>query len=158
MSIELSIKKYSKIFHVESALINAIIEQESQYKPYVTGDAGEVGLMQVMPSTAKAFGWNPETEDLYNVDTNIKYGVKYIAFLERNFTNVMDVISAYNAGAYQNRKTLSVIHPYKNRAYVMRVYGKYISLMAINFINKAAPFVFGGLILLGLTGKRARDK
>jgi hypothetical protein len=148
MSIEKAIIKYSKEFKVEAPLIHAIIETESRYVPEAISYAGAVGLMQVLPSTAEFLGYDPDTEDLFDIDTNIKYGTKFLRLLMDHFPDLRDVISAYNAGPNQGGKTWNIIHPYTNRFFVYRVYGKYISLKGADFLNKNAPLLLGVLALV----------
>ena len=73
----------------------------------------------------------------------------------KHFPNIKDVISAYNAGPNQGGKEWNVIHPYKNRFYVYKIYGKYISLKGANFLNKNAPIILGVLALV-MTRRRKR--
>jgi soluble lytic murein transglycosylase-like protein len=58
---------------------DAIAEVESGYHPRAIGTAGEVGLMQVLPSTARMLGFEGTVEELTNPDANIHYGVTYLA-------------------------------------------------------------------------------
>jgi soluble lytic murein transglycosylase-like protein len=58
---------------------DAITEVESGYHPRAIGTAGEVGLMQVMPSTARMLGFEGTAEELATPDVNIHYGVAYLA-------------------------------------------------------------------------------
>jgi hypothetical protein len=58
---------------------DAIAEVESAYHPGSVGAAGEVGLMQVMPSTARLLGFEGTTEQLAAPEVNVRYGVTYLA-------------------------------------------------------------------------------
>jgi soluble lytic murein transglycosylase-like protein len=58
---------------------DAIAEVESAYHPGSVGTAGEVGLMQVMPSTARMLGFEGTAEELAAPEVNIRYGVTYLA-------------------------------------------------------------------------------
>jgi soluble lytic murein transglycosylase-like protein len=58
---------------------DAIMEVESGYHPGSVGAAGEVGLMQVMPSTARMMGFEGSIEELATPEVNIRYGVTYLA-------------------------------------------------------------------------------
>jgi hypothetical protein len=84
---------------VDPALVNSVIEQESHFKPNALGPvtkSGEraVGLMQVLPSTAKGLGIDP-----YNPVQNIWGGTWYLADLLRLYRgNAALALAAYNAG------------------------------------------------------------
>lgn len=84
-------------------LVAAIIKHESKFQPTAHSDGGAVGLMQLMPQTAAWIAGQlgePFTEDyLYDPALNIRYGVWYLAELEREFGgNDILALAAYNAG------------------------------------------------------------
>jgi soluble lytic murein transglycosylase-like protein len=60
------------------ALADAVIRVESRYNP-AASNGGAVGLMQIKPRTARGLGYSGATEGLHNPETNILYGVKYLA-------------------------------------------------------------------------------
>jgi hypothetical protein len=60
-------------------IADAIIEVESGYRPDAIGTAGEVGMMQVMPSTARMLGFFGTPSELARPEINIHYGVTYLA-------------------------------------------------------------------------------
>ncbi|MEW6012481.1 MAG: lytic transglycosylase domain-containing protein, partial [Elusimicrobiota bacterium] len=65
-------------FDLELAL--AIIKKESNFNPKIKSAVGAVGLMQIMPDTAKWLGLK-DTSKLTDPDVNIKYGIKYMRYL-----------------------------------------------------------------------------
>jgi soluble lytic murein transglycosylase len=89
---------------VDPYLASAIIREESQYDSRAVSRAGALGLMQLMPETARAMArrtGSPEgtREDLFTPDTNIRYGTRYLdELLERFGGNVIYAVAAYNAG------------------------------------------------------------
>src|SRR6185436_17156330 len=94
--------------HAEASLdpylVAAIIREESHYDPKAVSRVGAIGLMQIMPATAqnvaKKQGW-PETgrEELFDQDTNIRLGARYLGQLLQQFSgNVIHTVAAYNAG------------------------------------------------------------
>jgi len=90
------IARVANRYHVDAALIKAIIMAESSYNPKAISEQGAKGLMQLMPHTAKAFGVN----DSFNPKQNIKGGVRYFKQLTTLFNgNIMLALAAYNAGA-----------------------------------------------------------
>lgn len=87
--------KNSKEFDIDPAIIAAIIKQESDYYIYAKSSTGAMGLMQLMPQTAKDMG----TDDPYDVADNIRGGVKYFKYcLKRNNNDLALALATYNAG------------------------------------------------------------
>jgi soluble lytic murein transglycosylase-like protein len=60
-------------------IADAVIRVESNYDPTVIGGVGEIGLMQIRPSTAAMLGFKGTPDDLAKPDINIHYGVAYLA-------------------------------------------------------------------------------
>lgn len=89
---------------VDPYLITAIIREESQFDWKAVSRVGAIGLMQVMPGTANAvaqrYGFPPVVrDDLFDQETNIRIGVRYVEQLLEQFSgNVVHAIAAYNAG------------------------------------------------------------
>lgn len=89
---------------VDPYLVAAIIREESQYDALAVSRVGAVGLMQVMPATAQVIARKlgfPEVmrDDLFDQDTNIRFGSRYLEQLLRQFSgNVLHAVAAYNAG------------------------------------------------------------
>jgi soluble lytic murein transglycosylase-like protein len=93
------IARYASSYGVSVSLANAVISVESNYQPNVTGSAGEVGLMQIKPSTARMLGYTGSVEGLYDPETNIKYGMKYLAMAQDvGDGTTCGTILKYNAG------------------------------------------------------------
>ena len=61
------------------AVLDAVMAVESRYNPAVVGMDGEIGLMQVMPSTARMLGFSGTLQELALPEINIHYGTKYLA-------------------------------------------------------------------------------
>jgi len=61
------------------AIADAVIRVESSFNPHSVGGVGEVGLMQVRPETAAMLGFSGGVTDLFEPETNILYGVRYLA-------------------------------------------------------------------------------
>ena len=82
-------------YGLEASLIHSIIRTESNYDPDAVSTKGAVGLMQLMPETAKRYG----VRNLYDPKQNIEGGVKYLKDLMNIFNGKTDfVLAAYNAG------------------------------------------------------------
>jgi soluble lytic murein transglycosylase-like protein len=85
-AVELKRRLYLDMFEqwareqiVPAELVDAVAFVESAYDPSATGKAGEIGIMQVMPSTAAMLGFQGNRAQLADPDTNIRYGVQYLA-------------------------------------------------------------------------------
>ena len=112
--------------NVEAALIRAVITVESGYNPSAVSRAGAVGLMQLMPETAKRY----KVTDRHDPEQNIHGGAEYLRDLLRMFNyNLNLAIAAYNAGEQAVMKYGNRIPPYRETmAYVpkvMKLYKRY---------------------------------
>jgi soluble lytic murein transglycosylase-like protein len=93
------ISRYASQYGVSVSLARAVISIESNYRPNMTGSAGEVGLMQIKPATARMLGYSGSVKALYNPETNIKYGMKYLAMAQDlGGGTTCGTILKYNAG------------------------------------------------------------
>lgn len=116
------IQEASDLYEVEPELIRAIIMAESSYNPKAVSKRGARGLMQLMPSTAKALG----VEDSFNPEHNIHGGVRYFKqLLDRFGGDTRMALAAYNAGSRKVRQYQGV-PPFKaTRYYIKRVFSYY---------------------------------
>ena len=73
------IKQEAERTELDPALVDAVIKVESDYRPDTIGAAGEIGLMQVRPSTARLLGFGGTDQELAEPATNIRLGVTYLA-------------------------------------------------------------------------------
>jgi soluble lytic murein transglycosylase len=96
------VEKYSEEYVVPEYIVYAVIKTESNFESNAVSSAGAVGLMQLMPDTFATLV--AQTKDgysegmLYDPETNIKYGVYYIAQLFAKYGNWDTAFAAYNAG------------------------------------------------------------
>src|SRR5438270_12793409 len=64
---------------VPEALVHRVIMRESRYQPHLTGRRGTIGLMQIKLATARGLGYTGDAAGLRDPNTNLTYGVKYLA-------------------------------------------------------------------------------
>ena len=103
------VKQYSKSENLSPQLVLAIIKTESNFNKNAVSNKGAVGLMQLTKNTAnyiaKITNFNGEI-DLFNEDTNLILGIKYLRYLSNKFSDINAVICAYNAGETKVREWL----------------------------------------------------
>lgn len=148
----------AKEFHVEPALVYAVIKQESGFDANCVSDAGAVGLMQIMPKT---FQWLSESmdkidkkkyteDDMYDPKTNIRFGCRYLSVLLRMYSKPATALAAYNAGMgnvsgwLKNKdlssdgKTLRKIPFPETSAYTKKVLDNYVQYKQL-YRTQSAP-------------------
>ncbi len=103
-SIHKLVGKHARAAGVPVALALAVVQVESNFNPRARGRAGEVGLMQIKPATARAIGYKGSIKALYDPHTNLAWGMKYLAEARRRGGGtVCGTIWKYNAGHYAKR-------------------------------------------------------
>lgn len=109
----------AKKHQLPEELVHAVIRAESAYNPEAVSSAGAVGMMQLMPATAKRYGVN----DRKNAAQNIAGGTKYLRDLLKLFDNDLKLaLAAYNAGEGAVQRYGNTIPPYKEtQNYVRKV-------------------------------------
>lgn len=93
-------------FGVDPKLVWAVMRQESAFDPTAVSSAGAIGLMQLMPATAReeASRLGLEKADPWEPRTNILLGTAHLARALQNFGTVEEALAAYNAGSGSVRK------------------------------------------------------
>lgn len=90
-----TISRASEIYNVKSGLIKAVIKAESDFDRRAMSSKGAVGLMQLMPQTAREM----EVGNPFNPAENILGGTRYLALQLRRFGHNMGLaLAAFNAG------------------------------------------------------------
>ena len=93
------INRYARKHGVPSNLAHAIVRVESNFNPKARGRAGEVGLMQIKLATARLMGYRGSRKGLYDPETNIKYGMKYLGGAHKlSGGDTCGTVLRYNAG------------------------------------------------------------
>ena len=70
---------HARANNVPEALVHRVIVRESSYQPDLVGRGGTIGLMQIKLATARGLGYTGDAAGLRDPDTNLTYGVKYLA-------------------------------------------------------------------------------
>ena len=117
------IKRAALTYQLDEALLHAVISAESGYNSRSISNKGAMGLMQLMPDTAKRF----RVTNSFDPAQNIYAGAQYLSNLLVHFDNNLPLaLAAYNAGENNVRKYGDQIPPFpETRAYVMKVMDNY---------------------------------
>lgn len=93
------VRRYAASYGVPVSLAHAVIQVESNYRADARGSAGEVGLMQIKPATARMMGYSGSVKDLFDPETNIRFGMKYLAKAHQlGGGTTCGTVLKYNAG------------------------------------------------------------
>ncbi len=113
----------AKETQVDAALIHAVITVESGYNPAARSSAGAVGLMQLMPDTARRYGVKNRLDPVQSIHG----GARYLRDLKAMFDDDLRlVLAAYNAGEHAVMKYGRRIPPFRETAaYVPKVLATY---------------------------------
>ncbi|MGH8337722.1 MAG: lytic transglycosylase domain-containing protein [Gammaproteobacteria bacterium] len=89
---------WAAIYSIPRDLLYGQCALESGFDAAATGSVGEIGLMQLRPTTAAMLGFGGTEAELYAPDTNVQYGALYLRNLYDRYGNWPSALSAYNAG------------------------------------------------------------
>jgi len=113
------ISEHSRTHGVRADLVRAVMQVESAFNPYARSPKGAMGLMQLMPATAKQYG----VTNAFNPAENVRAGVAYLReLLDRYQNNEELALAAYNAGPGAVDKHGQSVPPYREtRNYVAQI-------------------------------------
>ncbi len=118
------IKRIAEKHRIDQELVHVVIRAESNYDPFAISSAGAMGLMQLMPATARQYG----VKNVFDPAQNIEGGVRYLRDLVRLYDGQTRlVLAAYNAGQEAVRRYKGVPPYPETRNYIagiMKTYKK----------------------------------
>ena len=115
--VEPIIRQASETYGVDAGLIRAVIRAESNFRNESTSPKGAMGLMQIMPGTAKDLG----IRDAYDAQENIMGGTRYLkGLLDRYRGDVPTALAAYNWGMGNVERHPEKL-PRETRVYINRI-------------------------------------
>ena len=100
---ETIVQGHARNYRLDPALLAAVIYQESRFRADAQSRSGAIGLMQLLPATAKGIavrtgGSRFRVEDLYEPELNVRYGSWYLRHLLDRYGRLETALAAYNAG------------------------------------------------------------
>lgn len=115
------ISKTAFNYNIDPSLITAIISAESSFNAKAVSKKGALGLMQLMPETAKAMG----VRNPFNPEENIEAGVRYLKYLYNRFGDLELALAAYNAGPSHVEKHGTVPPIKETKNYIKKIFSLY---------------------------------
>ncbi len=138
------ITEHARQNSVRADLVRAVVQVESAFNPYAKSVKGAMGLMQLMPETARQYG----VRDPYDPAENVRGGVAYLRdLLDRYQNNEELALAAYNAGPGAVDRHGETVPPYRETrnyvAQVNRMAGRPLTLRSASRIYKVVDVVDG---------------
>ncbi len=103
LQYERIVRGHARNYRLDPTLLAAVIYQESKFKSDARSSSGAIGLMQLLPDTAKGIavhtgGTRFQVADLYDPELNVRYGCWYLKHLLSKYGDERTALAAYNAG------------------------------------------------------------
>jgi soluble lytic murein transglycosylase-like protein len=113
------ISEHARLHNIRAELVRAVVQVESAFNPRAISRVGAMGLMQLMPATAREFG----VFNAFDPVENIRGGVAYLRqLLDRYSNNEELALAAYNAGPGAVDKHNQTVPPYREtKNYVKQI-------------------------------------
>ena len=97
------VRGHARNYQLDPALLAGVIYQESKFDAHARSSSGAIGLMQLLPETAKGIavrtgGSKFRVADLYDPEINVRYGSWYLRHLLDKYGDERTALAAYNAG------------------------------------------------------------
>ncbi len=123
---------YSKQYNVDYKLVASVISQESKYNVKAKSNKGAMGLMQIMPATAKGVAQKLKIEkyNLMSAKDNIQIGVKFLSMLHKEYNGDINLMLAHYNGGYRQARL------YKTYRYIDFVRWLLMSGETYNYVKK----------------------
>jgi soluble lytic murein transglycosylase-like protein len=122
LDIDSAIEQAAARHNVDPNLVRAVVKVESNFNPNAVSRKGAMGLMQLMPSTARQL----RVQDPFNPEQNVDAGVRHLKqLLESYGGDIKLTLAAYNAGAGAVARSSGVPHYAETQNYVRRITNLY---------------------------------
>jgi transglycosylase-like protein with SLT domain len=105
---------------VDAKLVAALVEAESKFDPYAVSRRGAMGLMQLMPATARHY----QVKDVFDPRQNLEGGMRHLKFLLERYDDTALALAAYNAGEDVVDRYRGIPPFRETRGYVARILGR----------------------------------
>ena len=97
------VRGHARNYRLDPALLAGVIYQESKFNAHARSSSGAIGLMQLLPATAKGIaihtgGTRFQVSDLDDPEINVRYGAWYLRHLLDRYDDERTALAAYNAG------------------------------------------------------------
>jgi soluble lytic murein transglycosylase len=128
LEAEYYVAAYAQHYGVPLRLVRSIVHQESGWQRCAVSPKGAMGLMQIMPETAQRLG----VKDRCNIKENVSGGVRYLAWLIRQFHGDLRLVAA---AYYAGERVISK----RGLNYANRDVVTYVAQVRANYQNQPAP-------------------
>ncbi len=132
--IEKLIKKVAQQENLDPALLRAVVAIESDFNAKSVSPHGAVGLMQLMPETARILG----VKNIFNPEQNLRGGARYLKRMLKQFPKITHALAAYNAGPGMVTRHGGIPPLTETKRYVTKVLS-YYKKSATQYQNKSLP-------------------